>query len=292
MESIVLALALVVATSGEETPLKEVDQYPFVVSIHRNAKTRNFLCAGSLIASSWVLTTANCLPKFACKVRYGDMAKHATYSKILKRLHHMSSRSIYNPETPKNRLTPKANNIGLAHIQEILNITFGMLSGIDYTAIISREVKIFEFNFLPVYKSKIYEVNRKRLVPFEKRKKKRKPLFARFEGDKHSEVFIPHDTKVLRTATGVAIECPMKHFAGPNICVANKCFDIEVDDDPRTKILAPDYGAPLVHGDMIVGVTTEVEPYYSRYTPISPYLTWISQQMTSVTPKQKRKRTF
>lgn len=268
MESFVLALALL-AASGHETRPRQAEQYQYIVSIHRSSKAHNFLCAGSLVASAWVLTTANCLPKFACKVRYGDMAsdENATFRRILKRVPHVNSRSVYGPVLTKNRLTPKTNNIGLAHIEEIPKWSLGHVSSIDYPALLGREVTVFEFIFLPSLKSKVYEMNKLRLRNDNKPLKK-KFLFARFETDDYLDV------KMLDVKTGVAMLCEGKTYAGPTLCVANKCFDID-ESDPRTSIMSPDYGAPLVHADTIVGVTSEVDKTYAEFTPVSPYIDWI-----------------
>uniref|UniRef100_A0A2A4JZS5 Peptidase S1 domain-containing protein n=1 Tax=Heliothis virescens TaxID=7102 RepID=A0A2A4JZS5_HELVI len=279
MESLGLAITLVALVSGDT---KQGNEFPYIVSIHRDSDLRSFLCAGSLIASKWVLTSAHCLTKIATRIRYSSAwsLQNYNYSAILQRIRHKNTRSCRWALGDKNSLTPKVNNIGLALVECVSSINYARLSAIDYFALLGYEVRFMEFNYNLMLRANIYQSNKRRMDHIG-RVRGKSVSFGSVKRPKNigklGNLDVNHSTPMgvgYRVGTGVVQVCQDKSFPGPTMCVAQRCIGSVGHGD--TESVLPDYGAPLTHDGSIVGVSTDVKDSYSTYTPVSPYLDWIN----------------
>ncbi|XP_053603464.1 serine protease 1-like [Plodia interpunctella] len=240
------------------------NQYPFIVSLETEESIHETIpffrqCTGSLFTNQWVLTAAHCLDPGIKVVRYGDMSvprkETKLLSQVLKQIPHpeyLSQNQGY-----RNNAEWLQNDIGLVHTKEIPMDRLGRIHTADYKTFIGRACRFAGFGLTS---PNVDEMKLRDVIADEKR-----PLLVG-EGLIRGELE-GADAKISSPALAVVPKCGNSK-QWPNV---------------------GDSGGPLVIDKKIVGVCTGGSSYDEKryivnyYTPVSPYIDWIRNNIKSNT---------
>lgn len=241
-------------------------EYPFVVSvvfIEEPVVTRH--CSGSLIHSTWVLSSSHCFydlldSKFY--IWYGNF----TVSPLVSNLYSAVLNITIHPDFFNTKFFERGfffgdNDISLLKVEKIRIAAYGRLSNIDHTKMYGLSVKYIggaARNFGTGWK--YVGGLRKKTGAFVK--------------NKNLEEFKP-----MQIGEGIVINCGMeltiwsKHV----LCIAPKC------SDRLHQPLHGDFGGPFIFKGKIVGVMSLSFKLPKTFlssnglTPVNPYKVWINR---------------
>lgn len=197
------------------------------------------ICSGTAIHQRWVLTTAHC--RQAIYVQYGDMTiPRLNITKLSTIIKY-----LVHPNFQEYHYFPKHvrvyNDLGLLWVEK-LPLTYMPLSGLDYGTI----------RGIPVTYVGVGVSNRSEMLSYD-------------------------NTEIRQIGQGVVSSCKdvVKHlFTFPKLCVSSRC-------KVKQSALPGDSGGPLILDKKIVGITIAIlyDLRITVFTPVSPYLTWITHTM-------------
>ncbi|XP_075971971.1 serine protease SP24D-like [Anticarsia gemmatalis] len=216
-------------------------KYPYVVALKETYPFETFICTGSVIKSNSVLTAAHCIPDDVLYsfmfIQWGNVTIPLKRTKSRRRV----VKKIIHPNYKGGKLY--LNDIALLIINPVSMNTIGILSAVDYRALLGHSVEYAGYGL--------------RFNPYTE--KNRSQLYQKTLGEK------------LQIGEAVVKSCRLEFDCDLAICLSRKCSTNQVS-------MHGDSGGPLFLGNKIVGVCSsgDIEDFYE---PVSPHLTWIQKHI-------------
>lgn len=257
--------------------------YPYIVSlafIEELVVTRH--CTGSLIHSTWVLSSAHCYHDFLDRkfyVWYGNY----TVSPLLSRLFSTVLKIYIHPAFHNSKFSERGfffgdNDISLLKCGKVIVPVYGRLSTIDHSKMYGLTVKYIggaaRYLSMPGVPSKYVFGAKKNNDGLKKKKGGLGMNIGRHTPSKRKgEQFRP-----LQVGEAVVINCGMEltMWSKYVLCIAPTC------SDKLHQPLHGDFGGPFIYDGKIVGVMSISFKIPNTFlmsnglTPISPYMDWIN----------------
>lgn len=239
---------------GDQGVVDVENKYPFVVVLEKQPIQYHSFeikkkCSGSLIDDNWIITSAHCLADNIKTVRYGNMTLNAnkTTTNVLLKIQHplyknVATKFYYHTE----------NDIALIKVDKI-PIEIAKIDPIQFSNLTNNDVVYADFERPHIASGFSEDIN------------KTIKMLSRFENS------------ALKVYEGVITDCKRERTQiwYDALCVKTKRTPIE--------ILRESSGGPLLLNGKIVGVNVGLlYDNVVRFTPISPYLGWIHEVITSV----------
>lgn len=240
-------------TKGDQGTVDLENKYPYVVVLEKQPITYHSFeikkkCSGSLIDDNWIITSAHCLDDNIKRIRYGNMTHNTnkTSTNILLKIQHplyknVATKFYYHSE----------NDIGLIKVDKI-PIGIAKIDPIHFSNLTNNEVVYADFE--------------------------RPYLASGFNEDvnKTIQVLSTFENSALKLYKGVITDCKKErtHIWYDALCVKTERTPIE--------ILRESSGGPLLLNGKIIGVNVGLlYDNVVRFAPISPYLGWIHEVISS-----------
>ncbi|XP_022828429.1 granzyme M-like [Spodoptera litura] len=268
------ALRIVGGSNVGENELPYVARIQIKLSIYQSpgiiSKIRELHgCTCAILKPTWTLTAAHCISpqdlkikgsfekngrivKYKFKISHGPFEKNIT-NKIIEWMQHPAYKLVSHP----THVMSASNDIGLIKTEEIILTQYGHISAMDHTSLLGSEATATGYGLMKV------------------------------EGEFADATSFG---KPLQKLDVVVIKCSPSHtYVRPGLCIARRCGKLFSVTCPG------DSGGPLVHPSGIIAVdsagpssgcysSVEVQSFdMGIFTPISPYIDWISDVMNKDT---------